>query len=59
MLLQEMKFAPKEQGQNLKGALVRKILTKVRGFSKSGIQKYHIKGKRRGALVKDQAIKLL
>ena len=49
-------FAPKEQGPNLGTVLVGRILTKVMGFpSTAGIQKYHIKVKQRGALVKNQA----
>ena len=55
-----MEFAPKEQGPNLWGALVGQTLMKVRGFATNpGIQKYHIKGKRRGARKKGQARKLL
>ena len=54
-----MEFAPKEQGPNLWGALVGQTLMKVRGFATNpGIQKYHIKGKRRGARKKGQARKL-
>ena len=58
-----MELAPKEQGPILEGVLLRQILTKVRMSvvfpSIPGIQKYHIKGKRRGAPVKGRARKLL
>ena len=55
-----MVLAPIEQGPNLGGALLRQILMKVRGFpSIPEIQKYRIKEKKTGALVKGQARKLL
>ena len=55
-----MELAFKEQGLNLGGAMVGHILIKVKGVqSIPEIQKYHIKGKRRGALVKGQAMTLL
>ena len=55
-----IEFVPKEQGPNLEGSLVRQTLRRVSGFqSIPGIQKYHMKGKRRGATVKSRSKKLL
>ena len=55
-----IEFVPKEQGPNLEGSLVRQTLRRVSGFQLiPGIQKYHMKVKRRGATVKSRAKKLL
>ena len=54
-----IKVALKEQGPNLVATLVGQNLTNIRGFPIPAIQKYHMKGKQRGAPVKNQAKKLL